>query len=565
MTNHPIKTVFLLVLLLVVFFSVDTNAQELQFQKYWIAFSDKNNTPYNIDAPEAFLSAKAIERRQKQNIDIVENDLPVDPNYIAQVENLGGEIIYPSKWFNGVVVRVTTDSILQLIQDLPFVVTSEAVARLGNTGSSSQKEEIEGEQFTVHKRSSISDDDDAVFYGTAFHQLQMLNGDYLHANGYTGKDMDIAIMDAGFTNANQMDLFSSLFENGQIKGRWNYVDNNDLIYGFNKHGTHVFSIVGGNLPSTYVGAAPDANYWLFRTEDGASESAIEEFNWIAAAERADEVGVDVINTSLGYSTFDAPFTSYSYEDMDGNTTYISQGADIAASKGILVVSSAGNQGNKQWKYITAPADADSVLTVGAVDSLMMYASFSSQGNTSDGQVKPDVTAQGYQTAYVGTGGSLKKGNGTSYSAPLITGLAACLWQANPDKTNMELIEIIRKSASQYNNPDELLGYGLPNFYRAMLLASDDPIVNFNPEMLAFAYPNPFDESVNVYYYASEDETIMLELYSLTGALIKQYEAEVRKENPYKFAFTEIANYTQGMYLIKVINSKEQKILKVLKG
>jgi serine protease AprX len=392
----------------------------------------------------------------------------------------------------------------------------------------------------------------------------MLNGDYLHAAGYTGEGLTCAIIDAGFTNVDELSVFERLFDNGQILGTFDFVEGDADVFGHNAHGTHVFTIMGANEPGVYVGAAPDANYWLFRTEDAASETLLEEYNWLAAAEFADSVGVDLINSSLGYSTFDNTSNNHSYADMDGNTTVISKAADMAASKGILVVVSAGNQGNKPWHYVTAPADADSVLSVGAVDSLKQYVSFSSVGPSADGQIKPNIVGQGHNTAYVGTDGNLKHGNGTSFSAPLIAGLATCLWQAYPEKNNMDIIGLIESSASQAQNPDNHLGYGIPNFYTAMLQGNNDPILNFDEEMVAFVYPNPFANDASIYYYANLNEIITLQLYDYTGRLLASYATEVRVDTPYKFDFPNWVKYPKGAYLIKIISDQQQKNLKSIK-
>ena len=429
------------------------------YAKYWVALTDKNESPYRIDEPQEFLSQRAIERRQRAGISITANDLPVSPTYQTEIKNTGAKLLYASRWMNGVLLQIEDSTILQAVLDLPFVKSGEAIAPKRKPNGKSQlrflKEEIE-----------IFDNE--AYYGSTFGQLQMLNGDYLHAHGYTGKGMTVAVFDVGFTGVNHLEAFAAMRDENRLLGSHDFVDGDEDAFSGGNHGTQVLSTMAAKLEGVFVGSAPDAAYWLFRTEDGASETHVEEYNWLAAAEFSDSVGVDVINSSLGYSLFDGSTYSYSYEDMDGNTTIITRAADLAASKGILVVTSAGNQGQKPWRYITAPADGDSVLTVGAVDGSESYASFSSKGPAYDGRTKPDVAAQGKGMALIHSNGNIfDTGSGTSYSSPIVAGLAACLWQANPSAGNMDVLQAIQRSASQYQNPDDLMGYGIPDFYRAM--------------------------------------------------------------------------------------------------
>ncbi|MGB1204866.1 MAG: S8 family serine peptidase [Chitinophagales bacterium] len=543
-------------------------AQELTYSKYWIAFTDKENTPYDIANPEAFLSEKAIERRTRYDIEIDESDLPVTPIYVQSLIDLDIEVLYTSRWFNGAVVMLEDSAQLEQLLLLNFVENTEPVSRLKKHHSKHKKGINAFATNTVFKVKRFDEmqtqDYEEAYYGTSFHQVKMLNGDLLHANGFTGEGMTVAIIDAGFKKVDEIEAFDYLFDNGKILGTRDFVDGDDNVYGNSSHGTHVFAIMAANLPNVYVGAAPDADYYLLRTEAGGSETTIEEYNWIAAAEFADSAGVDVINTSLGYSTFDDENMDYTYDDMDGNTTHITNGADMAAQKGILVVASAGNQGNKSWRYVTAPADADSILTVGAVDSLENYAFFSSQGMTADARVKPNIVGQGLGTTYISTSGMLASGNGTSYSAPLIAGLMTCLWQANPTMNNMDLIEIIEKSATQSKNPDHLLGYGLPDFYAALLEATNNPIADFDRDLLAFVYPNPFTNDANVYYYANTDENIQIELFNLAGKKLDSYEKSVRENTPYNLNFEHWKRYPKGTYIIQITNSVQKKSLKAIK-
>ncbi|WP_162056408.1 S8 family serine peptidase [Pontibacter pamirensis] len=430
-------------------------------QKRLIYFTDKNNTPYSLSNPLQFLSPKAIERRQRQHIPITPRDLPVNPAYVDGLKALDVHVWYTSRWFNAAVVQCS-DEKLQEIEALAYVKSSQTLNRMAvTTGNTQQhiKQEAEMLPFTSTYNVSLDSSD----YGLAYHQADMLGADELHAAGYAGEDMTIAVFDAGFPDVNTIKAFSHLFQNDQLKGTFDFAQKQQNVFGADAHGTAVLSTMAAYAPGKMIGTAYAANYLLLRTEDAASEHNIEEINWLLAAEYADSAGADIINSSLGYTTFDSPSTSYTYEDLDGNMTLVTKAADFAAATGILVVVSAGNDGSRAWRYISAPADADSVLAVGAVDSLGLKAVFSSFGPAADGQVKPDVVALG-QKAYVLTrGGTVVQANGTSFAAPIMAGFVASLWQANYSKTNMQMIQLLRQIGSRAASPGDSIGYGIPNY------------------------------------------------------------------------------------------------------
>jgi hypothetical protein len=397
---------------------------------------------------------------------------------------------------------------------------------------------------------------------TQNNQLTMLNGHILHEYGYKGEGMQIAVIDAGFTDADILPAFDSLWTNNQILGQRDFVDGDNWVLDAHSHGMTILSIMGGNLPNELTGSAPGADYWLLRSEDTGSEYRIEEENWVSAAEFADSAGVDVINTSLGYSTFDDTLQNYTYKEMDGRTTRISKGAVMAASKGILVVVSAGNEGNKLWKYITAPADADSILAVGAVDAYGALASFSSVGPSYDGRIKPDIAAQGVGTVAQGLGSGLIGCNGTSCSAPVISGLAACLWQANYQLSNIEIIEMIKQSSSQYQNPDTLIGYGLPNFANALSqIGADLPYSSIRIKRI---YPNPFLDKISLLFIQIAPKDIFLELYNIQGKMIMQKRYVNLPGGEFKLTIDNLGNLSQGIYIIKVLSGEYCYVKKLVK-
>jgi serine protease AprX len=509
--------------------------------KYRIVFTDKDNSPYSIEAPGDFLSQKALERRQNQEIPISFNDLPVTPAYIDSLINAGAEILTVSKWFNAATVKVFDDLTLNKIAKLTFV-KKDVVPE----SSAGKRLIITEDQIGMQEITTSA----ALDYGPSWWQTAIHNGHLMHNRGYTGKDIAIAVIDAGFAHVDVLPAFKDLREKGQILGTRDFVSAGSNVYLGSGHGMSVLSIIGGYLPGELIGTAPDADFWLLRSEDVASEYIIEEDNWIAAAEFADSAGADIINTSLGYSVFNDTSQNHTYADLDGNTTRISRAADLAASKGMLVVVSAGNQGSSAWKYITAPADADSVLTVGAIDQSRYVASFSSRGPSSDGQVKPDVMAIGKGTFVANLDGTIKQGSGTSYSAPLITGLAACLWQANPHATAMELLQAICESANRFTQPNDDYGYGIPDFNLAHTLLQTN-LENETDTEPVIVFPNPFNNQLYIIFKSAIDVPVYISLYDLTGnELIRALFPPVAGRSYVKLEGL-FDNLPKGAYLIKI--------------
>ncbi len=520
---------------------------------YWIGFKDKAGTTFSVNKPEEFLSERAIERREKMNIPIDETDLPVSPDYISAILDLGAELVHSSKWLNGVTVKTGSLDFIGNLNQLPFVKEYEVT-----------KNQVMEKAAKVAKFGSEDGNPiiDSAFYGASVSQVSQINGHYLHDNGYKGEGIHIAVLDAGFTNANQLSAFGSAWDNNQVLGWKDFVGFSPEVFSQHSHGTSVWSIMAANLPGQLIGTAPGASYWLIRTEDGGSEYLIEEDNWVVGAEFADSVGVDIINASLGYSIFDDPSMNHTYQEMDGNTTRVTIAADMAVSKGILVFNSAGNSGNKAWHYITAPSDGDSVICVGAVNAEGLKASFSSFGPAADGTVKPNVAAVGWGTAYQNIAGNITKGNGTSFSSPVMAGMAACLWQAYPEFSHMEIKQAIEESAHQFNNPDSLLGYGIPDFKAASdwLQAQRASVHPFEGSDWG-AFPNPFTEKVTL---LKEDrqlvDNIKIEIFSTDG--VKYIKREFTNRNT--FRLDELSILPPGVVIIRLTTSDISSTLKLLK-
>lgn len=470
------------ILFLCIIFSVWGGAQE----HAWVYFKDKDQVEASILNPSSILSERAIQKKNRFNIAIDERDVPVNEDYIAQLKLQNGITIKAkSKWFNCVHVLGSVSDIAALT-DLQFVDHISYADKGLNAKSNSVT--VVGNEVNNHKNKFLEQGVDFV-YGQSYSQVEQLGVHVLHQNNFTGEGFLIAVLDSGFPNVDQMEAFDRLRANNGLWGGYDFVARSTNIYvaNGNDHGTRVLSDMAGFVDGQFVGTAPDASYILFRTEDAATETPVEESYWVEAAERADSLGVDIINSSLGYSTYDNPRYNYSPADMDGNTAFISKGANIATEKGILVVNSAGNSGDSSWGIITAPADAN-VFGVGAVDTSGDYVAFSSRGPSADGRIKPDGMALGAGATVIGPDDRLVKNNGTSFASPIMAGAMASFWQAFPDKNNIEIMAKVRESSTRYQNPNSQMGFGIPEFSEALTLLGID-ISNAGDD-LWYLFPNP---------------------------------------------------------------------------
>ena len=534
---------------LLLFISISTFAQQDSITyKYWVEFTDKDNSVFSVNNPEYFLSQRAIERRNSQNISIQIQDLPINNWYVDSIRNLGFEIINCSKWFNGVMLT-TNDSLLSNKVDLPFV---KSIYYFGNWNKNKSNQKI---------KSKLETDFSKVDYGESFNQLAMLKGDILHNKNLKGGGLVIAVLDAGFNKVNQMDAFEKLFSNNRILGTRDFVKKNNDVFQGHSHGMMVLSTMGSENEEQIIGTSPEASFWLLRSEDGDSENLIEEYNWLCAAEFSDSVGADIINSSLGYTTFDDDNQNHTYSDMDGRTTPVSIAANIASRKGMIVVSSAGNSGSNSWHYIGAPADADSILSIGAIDENRDFAWFSSYGPTSDGRVKPTVVAQGRNTIVATSDNGVLAGNGTSFSSPVIAGMTACLWQAHPNRTNMEIINAIILSSHLHENPNDSLGYGLPNFALADLLLTA-PRNQSISEIIAIV-PNPISSNSHLYVYVANTNVMSMEAYDIKGNRINKFNFSLTPQSNNQINLSFLRKNAVGTYLLKIRIAGQEFVEKVV--
>lgn len=460
----------LLSFVLFAFAATETNAQ---FSRYIIRFKDKGTNPYSISNPSQYLTARAIARRTRYSIPIDSADLPITPRYIDSIRLAGAvTILNSSKWMNQVAIQTNDVAALNKINTFPFVLSAAPLAPLTQTVNPVRKQlEIPENKIingtTVPQNNIVAD---YYSYGQSFGQVHIHNGEFLHNRGFRGQGMQMAVIDAGFLNYLTIPTFDSIRNNGQVLGTWDFVTNNASVNEDHPHGTNCLSTIAANMPGTFVGTAPKTSFYLYRTEDAATEYPVEEQNWAAAAERADSLGVDICSVSLGYFNFDNALFNYTYTNMNGNTTMIARAADIAAKKGMLIVVANGNEGTSAWKYLISPADADSVMAVGAVNTNGVVGSFSSYGPSSDGQIKPSVSAVGVGAIVANTSnGQPVSGNGTSFACPNMAGLATCLWQAFPEVNNMNIITTMQQAGNRTANPDDRTGYGIPNMKKAFVL------------------------------------------------------------------------------------------------
>ncbi len=544
------------ILVLFIFFTLfGAGAQE----HAWVYFKDKVGVDEALANPETILTARALARKSRFGVPVDERDVPVNESYIAQLKGQTGIAIKAkSKWFNCVHVIGSINDIASLSSldfvDRIFYADRSLNAKAGKSPKDKSKPDNHRNKFLAQKANFV--------YGQSEAQISQLKVEALHQSNYTGEGVWIAVMDGGFPNVDQLTAFSRLRSNNDLLGGYDFVGRTTNIYApdGDSHGTRVLSDMGGYLENQLVGTAPDASYMLFRTEDGATETPVEESYWVEAAERADSLGIDLINTSLGYSTFDNPNYSYTPAEMDGNTAFISQGANIATEKGMLVVNSAGNSGSSSWGVVTAPADAN-VYTVGAVDMDGNYVSFSSRGPNAQGVVKPDGMAMGRNAAVVDENNVVVRNNGTSFSSPIMAGAIASFWGALPNKTNLEIMQLVRESSSLYQNPNSQMGYGIPNFDLAMTLngvAGQNGGEDEGGQTLDYIlFPNPMETNVQI-QLPQGSATAILRLYDIYGKRILEKQI-TETDNQ-----ISVEQLSQAMYIVQLEMegiSKEYKLIK----
>lgn len=429
---------------------------------YWVQFADKAGSPYTLEQADQFLSAEALERRSRHGQEIEEADLPLSVPYLRSVQQTGARIWLQSRWLNGVTVVAEPGTIAQ-IAAMTFVDTTYFTGPADMNGNGPAARPVPD----WHNAPSLEYDTSfSIYYGRGYPALAILRGDTLHQMGYRGRGVRVAVLDGGFPSVNQGE-FLGWPSDDIAPAAVDLVEQDGFGYDASSHGSTVLSTMAARHPFLLIGTAPEASYLCIKTENTIGEHRQEEINWAVGLELADSLGADVVNSSLGYTTFDLEEMNYTIANLDGRTSPASRAADLAYARGMIVVNSAGNSGSSSWRRIGIPADAAGVLAVGAIDNRGQRASFSSFGPSADNRIKPDVVAPGVGIPAISSSGQgIIPANGTSLAAPLVTGLVACLWQAFPDRTNREIMEAIRQGANRSAEPDEEFGYGLADFARA---------------------------------------------------------------------------------------------------
>lgn len=543
-------------------FCLATTVCIAQYSKYIVVFKNKNNSPYQLNTPKKYLSKKAIDRRNRYNISIDSSDLPVNPTYISQVLSQG-TITYlsQSKWLNQILIYTPDNARAQALKNLSFVKTVTAVAPESTTGKSvvdnkfkEQVTKIDGIKLNVNALEKLK-------YGNSYDQIHIHNGEFLHNHGFTGKGITIAIIDAGFYKYRTIIAFDSARAHNQFLGEKDFVDFDNSVNEDFDHGELCLSIIAANVPGKMIGSAPDADFWLLRSENAYSEYPIEEHNWAVAAEFADSAGTDMISSSLGYNLFDDSQFDHTYNDFYNNSTMISKAATFAAKKGIIVTNSAGNEGNNSWKYLIFPADADSVCSVAATDVSGNIASFSSYGYP--GKIKPNIASVGSGTTIYSSSG-VSAGSGTSFSNPNINGLIACLWQAFPEFNNMQILNAVYKSANMYSTPGNRFGYGIPDMRKAYRnLRSLENKLLYGNEWMFVSIMN-FNEKIDLKLIAQFDGKATLNLFNSDNKIVATKNVVTEEGEVYNIILDTLGDLPVGTYTLQYNDGTNTKNIAVSK-
>ncbi len=512
---------------------------------YRIHFVDKGGNDVSGFSPEDLLSDKATERRRKAGIVVPDyRDLPVWKAYIEQISSTGLTLHCTSKWMNTALFKSSAPVEPGMLDPFPFIKEVKIVRSPESKGYSPDKNKIGYASRDLPPYNN---------------PLAMINGMRVHNSGLTGKGVLIAVIDGGFKNADLIPSLDHLRNRNGIKGTYDFVNRTEFVYDYNDHGTAVMSVLAGMIPGAIEGSAPGADYWLLRSEITGSEYPVEEDLWTSAAEFADSIGADIISSSLGYCTFDDPLMDYRFSDMDGDKAFVSRAADIAASLGILVVNSAGNERTTPWIRIIAPSDGDSVLAVGAVSGDRIISSFSSAGPSSDRQIKPDIVSQGVSVPVQVSPAMIARANGTSFSCPLISGICACIMQAVPQATNMEIISALQSASDRYLVPDSLYGFGIPDIEKTIAILQDKHLSK--PASGIVVFPNPFRNELFI-TFSVIPEKLTVELFDQGGRLM------MKREYSDFISRSLILDYLpvpgKGVYFVRLITPDESYIHKIIK-
>ncbi|MBX7204425.1 MAG: S8 family serine peptidase [Bacteroidia bacterium] len=532
-------------------------AQVISEYKYWVGFTDKKASAYSLERPKEFLSYKALDRRTKFHIEIDSTDIPVNSSYIDKLAGLEGvEVRNRSKWLNGVTIHIKDTAVLNEIKKLPFVrevklVGYEKLQAIFTLLNIIPDSLIQPPVYKYEPKPIVLEDRfGKSYYGTAFNQIAMCNGDKLHKTGFNGSDVYIACIDAGFSNLNALPALRMVVKG--LVATYDFVEGNDTVFDDDDHGLEVLSCMAAYEPGKMVGTAPYARYVLLRSEDAATEFPVEEINWVCAAEFADSAGVDIITSSVGYTQFDDKSMGHVYTELNGHTTFITRGAELAVAKGILVCNSAGNEGDNKWKFIGAPADANSIITLGSVNAKGEKSDFSSVGPTADKRIKPTLAAMGELATVYTPYGMYMKASGTSFSTPVFAGMLACLVQANRTKTPAQVMDALKMSGSNYPVPNNQLGYGIPDMVLANKILGGDTAIRLNQDQLVdISVPvnSPF---ITVTFHAESDNDLKLIIAAPNGKKKVSAKYVMRKGQTERYVIKGYKKLKPGNYTLYVL-------------
>jgi subtilisin family serine protease len=512
-------------------------------------FKDKTNTGYFLEKPEEFLSKKSLLRREKNQVQLNEQDLPVNSNYLKELTALGAKVLYPLKWLNGAMIQMTPSLKNKVLANehvkgfyYPFAVDS-AVANNPNA---------------VHKGAlTYTKENTEILYGSSNTQIVQIGIDHMHKAGITGNDVLITLLDDGYLNTPSLPIFKNLVDEKRIVSTMATSPDRKTVFEKGKHGTNVLSVIAGYSDNNIIGGAYKAKIALVQTEESEWEKLVEEVNWMRGAEWADSLGTDIISSSLGYSQFDLSIYNHQYNQLNGNATLVTKAANWATDRGITCVVSAGNEGSTSWKYITAPADALDILSVGAVSSSSIKIAFSSLGPTSDGRLKPDVCALGSGVRAAETDGSFGYYSGTSFSAPLVSSLVAGLMEQYPKLKASAIRDIIRKSSSIATSPTNFLGYGVPSYEKAVELISPVLETKAVKEQSISIYPNPVEIGGNLHLSSSQKMPYEVEILNIQGQVIQQFNWEGEEKN------ISLGPIRAGKYFFRIKSASLMKIIPII--
>lgn len=524
-------------------------AQTKIVHKFAVFFNDKDTSLYDVNRPTVFLSPKAITRKNRQQIAITPLDFPVDVNYLNAINQLGYKVHNASKWFNCAIVLADTKNAIDTLQKIKGVKSVNYVG-YGTTHLKPKSQVDLDERIAVLEqkfdKKFEKNKRDSNVYGQGLKQAEINNINTLHNIGLAGKGVTIAVIDAGFLRANVHPVLKHAMS--KVITTYDFVDMEQNVFNDDEHGTAVWSCMAAMDTFNFIGTAPLANYVLLRSEEANTEFPVEEFYWTIAAEFADSIGADIINSSLGYNAFDDKTFNYKLTDLNGKTAWITKAANIATDKGLLLINSAGNEGNTLWRQVVFPADAPQVIAVGAVDDKMRHASFSSIGSNKNKLIKPTLMALGENATVASDLGTIYQSDGTSYASPILAGGIACLWPVFMHLETQQIHHILKLSANYYYHPNRYFGYGVPDLFLAHQFAK-----KYDKDTL-LSVTILDDKNIHVGLGLSQKQKLKFALLNSSNKIVYSYTENVKFGGISRVALSRSNKIKRGTYTLVVTNN-----------